>query len=356
MRSARGLFQSAQQYRDAIAQGGEFVSAVKAAAGGDPSKLRELFEDQRALKGLTPTGAAFGAAGLAFGLVNAANAQDAQALAVAAGQAGRAGLELYAQAVGSLSNSGRLALLVGTDAAQTAASGARFLTEKLIPGLSLGVNAIATVEAFKNAVNDPSLGSVVSAVGNAISLIGSAVSLFPPLAVVGKVVEAVGAAVTWLGGVFSGNEAEETRNNEQQHILEEIWRDDPYFQDHPEQLGLVAGRIADNDAQYDDVREEGGLSREQLFELIYRAGPDPQSNLIDLTKIAASVGLQGDELIEALDDLAEREGNLQYAYLRIMDILHGMEIYPPANETERRQRLQGIAQVLGLEGPDSPNN
>jgi hypothetical protein len=356
MKAARGLFGNAQQYRDFVEEGGKFVSAVWSAARGDSSKLRELLEDPRALKGLTPTGAAFGAAGLAFGLVNAANAEDAQKLAVAAGQAGRAGLELYAQAVGSLTNSGRLALLVGTDAAQTAASGARFLTEKLIPGLSLGVNAIATVDAFQKALNDPSLGNVVSVVGNAISVIGSAISLFPPLAVVGKVVEAVGAAVTWLGGVVSGNPAEEARNNEQQHILEELWKDDPYFQAHPEQLGTVAGRIADNDSQYDDVQRAGGLSREQLFELIYRAGPDPTSSLLDLTQVAAATGLQGDALIAAIDDLANREGGLQNAYLQVEQQLYSLVTHPPANEAERLSRLQGIAHALGIEGPDSPNN
>jgi hypothetical protein len=174
--------------------------------------------------------------------------------------------------------------------------------------------------------------------------------------VVGKVVEAVGAAVTWLGGVVSGNPAEEARNNEQQHILEELWRDDPYFQAHPEQLGTVAGRIADNDAQYDDVQRAGGLSREQLFELIYRAGPDPTSSLLDLTQVAAATGLQGDALIAALDDLANREGGLEQAYLQVQEQLDTLVSDPPEDEAERLSRLQGIANALGIEGPHSPNN
>jgi hypothetical protein len=353
VKNARDLFTNAQQYQQAIDAGEQFLNASRAWLAGDTSALTNLVNSPRALENLTPFGAAFGAAGVAFGLVNAANAESAQELAEAVGNAGKSGLELFAGAVGSLNNSGRLALLAGQAASDAATQAAKFATERLIPGIGLGLNAIATVDAFRQAIDDPSLSNVVAVVGNATAFIGSAISLFPPLAPVGKLIEAIGTAVAWLAETVFGDDDEE-RNNEQQHILEALWRDHPYFQDNPDQLGIVAGRIADNGPYYDDVQRQADLSDEQLFELIYRAGPDPSGALPELVEVATSVGLEGGDLIDALDQLVEEQGGLDVARAAIAEHLYLLEsASPPLTEEQRLERLKSIADVLGLEGPDS---
>ncbi|WP_224243544.1 hypothetical protein [Hyalangium gracile] len=106
--------------------------------------------------------------------------------------------------------------------------------------------------------------------------------------------ETVGALISTIGIIAGQASKQETRNNDQQAILEEIWREDDYFKDHPEQLGKVAGRVADG-TNYDlgDIAESTGLSREEVFGLVYNAGPDPDHVLPQLIEIATSVGLRG---------------------------------------------------------------
>ncbi|MFP2907004.1 hypothetical protein ACLESD_18555, partial [Pyxidicoccus sp. 3LFB2] len=352
VKTARDLFTSASQHQDAINAGAEFINASRAWLNGDPSVLTNLLNRPGAVESLSPFGAAFAAAGVAFGVVNAANAEDVEDLAKALGEVSKAGLELFAGAVNSLSNSGRLALLAGQTAANEADRAASFATQRLIPGLGVAINAIATVDAFKEAVNDPSLANVVAVVGNATALLGSAISLFPALLPVGKLVEAIGSAISVFAEAFLGD-GDDQRNMEQQQILEKVLKDHYHFRQHPEQLAEVAERLANNEAIYDDIWRNADLSKAQLYELIYRTGDDPRSGLKDIVDAALAVGLEGNALVDAIAELAEERGNVGEAYLDVIRQFEAMKNTQPLSEEQRQGWLRQIAELLGLEGPDS---
>jgi hypothetical protein len=89
---------------------------------------------------------------------------------------------------------------------------------------------------------------------------------------------AVGAAIAWLADTVLGG-GDDERNLEQQHILEELWREHDY--------------------------RDARLMDEQLFELIYRAGPDPYEVLPNIVDAAQAVGLSGDALIDAVAEVAK---------------------------------------------------
>jgi hypothetical protein len=351
-KSAYRLFTGRDQFQQAIQRGQEFIDAFRAQQAGDPTRLRALLSSEQNVRSLTPFTAGFAAAGVVFGIANAANAEDAEALVQGIGTAGRGGLELLAGGIGSLNSSGRLAALVGQEGAESAVRAARFATNRLIPGLAVGLNALTTVQSFRDALDDPSAENIVKLVGSATSLVGSVISLFPPAAPIGKAIELIGVGISLVGSWVFGDDTDARRDHEQEAILKEVLADEPYFQSHPDQLDEVSEQISRSDTDLGQLSEDAGLTQSQLFELVGSVDGRENDALEEVAEVATAVGLSGQQLVDALQGLDEEWGGVEDAWLSNLQLFEHAESLPE-DSAERLEYLKVIAGQLGIEGPAS---
>lgn len=309
LKSAHKLFKTTQDYQKAISQGQQLLDATSSAVRGDPSKLQALLNSESQLKGLNSTGGAFAAAGLGLAILNATDAGSAQDLVKSIAQIGQNGASLVAKTITTLSGTGRLAL--GEDASRIAGQTAKFIEQRLVPGLGAALSGLTLASSIEAAAQSGSAGSVTTAVGDAVSFLGSAISLLPGAQVVGEAINAVGQGISLVGQLIQVGEHHRAQNDEQEAILDEVWKDDPYFQTHPDALHRIAHRVADGNYDVGTLAASAGLSRGQLFDLIDQAGPGWNETFGDLVRIAVASGHQGADLSEAVLGAVDRFGGLQ---------------------------------------------
>lgn len=349
------LFESPQTFQEAMATGRQFLDAMHAARDGDPSQLRALLTAPGQLEGLSPFGAGVAAAGLAYGMLTIANADELGEFVTGVANAGQAGLELVAGTIGSLSESGRLARIIGQEGAESAARFATFASQRLIPAIGLGLNALSTVESFQALMREGGAGNLVSLIGNATSTLGSAISLFPPAMPIGKLFELAGTVVSFLGGLLTGHERAEAFNQEQQEILARVFSNPEvspsWLVNDPEAQARVASRVARSAVDLPELARTAGLTPDQLFQIANRVESLDNQNLGMVLEVMHAAGLQGEAFVDQLLSLeGEGYGGI-YAITGNMDLFNGLIHYPPGSP-ERIEYARHIARVIGIQGPD----
>jgi hypothetical protein len=271
--------------------------------------------------------------------------------------ASQAGLELVAGTIGTLSETGRLARIIGQEGAESAARFATFASQRLIPAIGLGLNALSTVESFQALMRDGGVGNLVSLIGNATSTLGSAISLFPPAMPVGKLFELAGAVVSFIGGLITGREQAEAFNQEQQEILAKIFADPAlspaWLANDPEAQARVASRLARSAVDLQEMAQKGGLTTDQMFQIANRVESLNNQNLEPLLEVMNAAGLQGQAFV---DELLRIEGDDYGAIITVAgysDLFGGLINYEPGSP-ERREYALMIARAMGLQGPNVP--
>lgn len=351
------LFESPESFREAMATGREFLDAMSAAKNGDPSQLRALLTAPGELEGLSPFGAGVAAMGLAYGMLTITNANDLGEFVKGVANASQAGLELVAGTIGTLSETGRLARIIGQEGAESAARFATFASQRLIPAIGLGLNALSTVESFQSLMREGGVGNLVSLIGNATSTLGSAISLFPPAMPVGKLFELAGAVVAFIGGLITGHEQAEAFNQEQQEILAKIFSNPslspPWLANDPEAQARVASRLARSGVDLQEMAQTAGLTSDQMFQIANRVQSLDNQNLGLLLEVMNAAGLQGQAFV---DQLVSIEGNDYGAIVTVAgygDLFRELINYPPGSP-ERLEYARNIARVIGIQGPNVP--
>lgn len=351
------LFDSPQSFQEAMSTGRQFLDAMAAVKNGDPSQLQALLTAPGGLEGLSPFGAGVAAMGLAYGMLTIANADDLGEFVKGVANASQAGLELVAGTIGTLSETGRLARIIGQEGAESAARFATFASQRLIPAIGLGLNALSTVESFQALMRDGGVGNLVSLIGNATSTLGSAISLFPPAMPVGKLFELAGAVVSFIGGLITGREQAEAFNQEQQEILAKIFADPAlspaWLANDPEAQARVASRLARSAVDLQEMAQKGGLTTDQMFQIANRVESLNNQNLEPLLEVMNAAGLQGQAFV---DELLRIEGDDYGAIITVAgysDLFGGLINYEPGSP-ERREYALMIARAMGLQGPNVP--
>jgi hypothetical protein len=352
------LFESPQTFQEAMQTGRQFLDAMGAARNGDPSQLRALLTAPGQLEGLSPFGSGIAAAGLAYGMLTIANADDLGEFVKGVANASQAGLELVAGTIGSLSESGRLARIVGQEGAESAARFATFASQRLIPAIGLGLNALSTVESFQALMREGGAGNLVSLIGNATSTLGSAISLFPPAMPVGKLLELAGAVVSFIGGLLTAHERAEAFNQEQQEILAKIFADPAlspeWLVNDPEAQARVASRLARSAVNLPELAQTAGLTPDQMFQIANRVASLDNQNLGELLEVMHAAGLQGQGFVDQLLQFENEDYGAILTLTGNMTLFDGLRHYEPGSP-ERLEYARFIAENLGIQGPNVPN-
>jgi hypothetical protein len=352
------LFESPDGFREAMATGREFLDAMRTAKDGDPSQLRALLTAPGELEGLSPFGAGVAAMGLAYGMLTIANADDLGEFVKGVANASQAGLELVAGTIGTLSETGRLARIIGQEGAESAARFATFASERLIPAIGLGLNALSTVESFQALMREGGVGNFVSLIGNATSTLGSAISLFPPAMPIGKLFELAGAVVAFVGGLITGHEQAEAFNQEQQEILTRIFSNPAlspaWLANDPEAQARVASRLARSAVDLPELATTAGLTPDQMFQIANRVESLNNQNLGMLLEVMNAAGLQGQAFVDQLLSIeGDDYGGIQ-TVAGSLDLFQGLINYEPGSP-ERLEYARLIARAVGIQGPNVPN-